>query len=84
MNIALTFDDGYQNNFKNAIGQLKKIAFLLGSSKILFQVSTNAKMYGFLQEVASPKESWLIGYLPFEDSIDLNELEFTYADLDIF
>lgn len=73
-----------KSDFKNAIGQLKKLAFLMGCNEILFQVSTNSKMYEFLQEIANPKESWLVGYLPFEDSIDMNQLEFTYADLDTF
>lgn len=70
-------------NFKKAISKLKKIAFFLGVNEILFQVLEDSKEFQFLSKLEKGKLSWLIGYLPF-DTINLNDIEFNYADLDTF
>ena len=70
-------------NFKKALRKLKTIAFFLGITEILFQVLIDSKEYQLLSKLQTPKESWLVGYLPFQ-SINLEEFEFNYADLDTF
>ena len=77
------FTSTTDENFKKAITKLKKIAFFLGINEILFQVLIDSKEYQLLSQIETPKDSWLIGYLPFE-TINLDDLEFNYADLDTF
>ena len=50
---------------------------------ILFQVSPNSSMSTVLKTITEPQQSWLVGYLPFEE-LDITEFEFTFADLDTF
>ncbi len=77
------FTSDTDENFKKAIRKLKKIAFYLGINEILFQVLIDCTENQFLSKLETAKPSWLIGYLPFED-INLDDLEFNYADLDTF
>jgi hypothetical protein len=72
-----------EEQFKKAIETLKMICSRLGINEILFQVSPNTTMASVLKTVTEPQQSWLVGFLPFEE-IDLNEFEFTFADLDTF
>lgn len=77
------FTSDSHENFKKAIRKLKKIALCLGINEILFQVLIDSKEYQLLSKVETAKPSWLVGYLPF-DTINLDDLEFNYADLDTF
>jgi hypothetical protein len=70
-------------HFKKAMESLKIICKKLGINEILFQVSPNSSMSTALKTITEPQQSWLVGYLPFED-MDITEFEFTFADLDTF
>lgn len=77
------FSSNSEEEFKKAIKKLKKIASLLGINEILFQVLADSKEHHLLSKITEAKPSWLIGYLPFE-SINIDNFEFNYADLDTF
>jgi len=66
-----------------ALITLTKIANKLGVNEILFQCSENSMMFNGLHLHAKPLPSWKIGYLLF-DEIDINNFEFTFANLDTF
>lgn len=69
---------------QKALKKLKRKALLLGFSEILFQVDSNSEINSQLRVLYSPKQSWLVGYLPFKESINFNNFIFSYADLDTF
>jgi GNAT superfamily N-acetyltransferase len=69
---------------QKALKKLKRKAFFLGITELLFQVDQHSIMATQLQTVVQPKESWLVGYLDFDPQIDLKEFIFTYSDLDTF
>ncbi len=71
------------DQFSKAITSLKMICKKLGINEILFQVSPNSNMSTALKTITEPQQSWLVGYLPFEE-LDITEFEFTFADLDTF
>ncbi|MFK7750516.1 MAG: GNAT family N-acetyltransferase [Kordia sp.] len=69
---------------QKALKKLKRKAFFLGITELLFQVDQDATMAKQLQTITQPKESWLVGYLDFDPEIDLKDFIFTYSDLDTF
>lgn len=69
---------------QKAIKKLKKRAFLLGITELLFQLDTNSTMSKQLKTIIEPKTSWLVGYLDFDSEINLKDFIFTYSDLDTF
>ena len=73
-----------ENSFQKAIQKLKRKAFFLGINEILFQVDPASKMASQLRSIASPKKSWLLGYLDFDPEIDIQDFMFSYSDLDTF
>ena len=72
-----------QKKIELALKKLKRIAILLGINEILFQVVIDSNEYKILKKIKASKPSWLIGYLPFE-SLNIEDFEFNYADLDTF
>jgi len=84
-NMEIGFSDiSCFTDFKKAIEKLKRIAFVIGVNEILFQVVSNSKTSKYLTKITYSKESWLIGHLPFDDTIDINNFNFNLADLDTF
>jgi|GEM_PF-2033760 len=77
---------GYNNveNLPGAIDKLKRLAAKCGINEILFQVDPTTKQFDGLTSISEGKPSWLIGYLPFDDSLDISKFGFNYADLDTF
>lgn len=69
---------------QKAIKIVKRKAFFLGITELLFQVDKDSVMAAQLQTIVEPKESWLVGYLDFDPTINLKEFIFTYSDLDTF
>lgn len=69
---------------EKALKKLKRKAFFLGITQLLFQVDKNSIMAAQLSTITKPKESWLVGYLDFDPTINLKEFIFTYSDLDTF
>lgn len=70
--------------FKKAIKKLKRKARFLGITELLFQVDTNSKMITYLNTISQPQQSWLVGYLDFDPSVNLSDFSFSYLDLDTF
>jgi len=69
---------------QKAIKKLKRKAFFLGITEFLFQVDPTSTIVSQLQTIETPKESWCVGYLPFDSEIDLKDFIFTYSDSDTF
>ncbi|MDN3664289.1 GNAT family N-acetyltransferase [Algibacter miyuki] len=69
---------------QKAIKKLKRKAFLLGITELLFQVDPKSVIASQLKTIVNPKKSWLVGYLDFAPNINLNNFTFTYSDLDTF
>jgi hypothetical protein len=67
-----------------AIQKLKSLSFRLGISELLFQVFPNSEMSRYLSPLSQPKTSWLIGYLPLNEAIEIAGIEFSFADLDTY
>lgn len=83
---ALLVGDIEISNHKldNVLSALKKVAFYLGCSKIVFMASPDTALDIFLRTNLSPKEGLPIGYLDLSSGIDLSLLKFCYADFDTF
>jgi hypothetical protein len=82
MQIGFFTFDNYKK-LEVAIEKLKEVGQKLGVNEILFQVSENSEMYQGLKKITSPKTSWTIGYLTFEE-MDLSHFEFAFSNLDTF
>ena len=67
-----------------AIRQLKSMASKIGISELLFQLDPNSKAFQIMKQQFPSYDSWMIGYLPFDPKIDIQEFCFNYADLDTF
>lgn len=70
--------------FKKAIARFKLKAFCLGIPEILFQVDNQSNMYTYLKTIGTAKPSWLLGYLNFDENVNLNEYLFSYINIDTF
>jgi hypothetical protein len=66
------------------ISKLKELARKLGLNKLVIQASPRSPLNQTLQKRYQASESWLIGYKNFNSNFPLNELQFTYGDLDTF
>ena len=73
-----------KTDLEKAIKKLKRKAFFLGIPEILFQVTPIANISKQLTTLVAPKESWHVGYLPFDNNIKLKDFIFTYSDSDTF
>ena len=78
------FDFDSEENFKIGIEKLKVITSKMGFNEILFQVDSLSNQYDTLLKISPPEPSWLLGYLPFDEMIDITAFRFNFADLDTF
>lgn len=83
LQVGLCYADS-EVSLQKAIEKLKRKAFYLGIPEILFQVDPKSKLSKQLTTIVLPKESWHVGYLPFDSKIDLKDFIFTYAAVDTF
>jgi len=83
MNIGLVQAPS-ETSLKKATRKLRRIAFFLGIKELLFQIDSATPVASYLTKIVVPKKSWLIGYLDFDPTINLEEFLFTYADLDTY
>ena len=78
------FDFDTEQNLVIALEKLKELINRLGMNEILFQVDPSSKQYKVLSRIEKGLPSWLIGYLPFENNLDLDSFGFNFSDLDTF
>jgi hypothetical protein len=63
---------------------IKKLAFMLGCNRIIFNLSSNHWLYAILNKTLTPTESLPIGFYKIDTSIDFSEIQFSGADYDTF
>jgi hypothetical protein len=78
------FDFDTEENLKTAVTSLKELTAKIGLNEILFQTDKNSTQFSVLEKFETPLPSWLIGYIPFEEYLNLNSFGFNFADLDTF
>jgi hypothetical protein len=67
------------------IKALKRIAFALGCSEILFITSTGSTAFQFLNKVIEPQSGFTVGFHNLTDEDwDFEKIKFDYCDIDIF
>ncbi len=67
-----------------AITKIKRKAFLLGINEILFQLHPKSSMTQYIEKYITPKSSWLVGYLLFDNTICIDNFRFNYSNLDTY
>ena len=78
------FDAQNAEQLKGALKMLKSLCSKMGVSEILFQSFPNTKQANLLKQFIEPQESWIIGYFPFDNSFDINQLRINFGDFDTF
>jgi len=71
-------------NLLETINDLKALAKQLGLNKVVIQTSPNTMLNNTLKKHFQSIDSWLIGYKNFYSKLPLDQLQFTYGDLDTF
>jgi hypothetical protein len=71
-------------NFDELINKLKKICKRLGLPKIFFQTSPGTQLHSLFAERFKSSPSFPVIFKNLETRIPLNEIKFTFADIDIF
>jgi Acetyltransferase (GNAT) domain len=65
--------------------QLRRLATILGCSKIVFITGCNSKLFAFLQPQIHPADAFPVGFLNLTGRrIDFEKIGFEYCDIDIF
>lgn len=73
-----------QDKVEQWLLQIKKLAFWLGCSKIIFPVGKETSWDILLNDKASCKEGIYIGYLDLRSGLPLEKFKFVFADFDTF
>jgi hypothetical protein len=71
-------------NFDELINRLKKISKRLGLSKIFFQTSPGTRLHSLFAKRFESSPSFPVLFKNLGTGIPLNEIKFTFADIDIF
>jgi len=71
-------------NFDELINKLKKISKRLGLSRIFFQTSPGTQLHSLFAQRFESSQSFPVLFQNFGADISLNEIKFTFADIDIF
>ena len=81
----MDIEDCSKDEFHEILSKLKRICFILGIPHLRFNVSGNSKFMNYLNEVTQDDpRKYAIGYLVFDDEIDMKKVAFTLADNDTF
>jgi len=75
---------GFEDDFDRVIKGLIKLAKKLGLRKLQFQVSPDAKLYVLLKKYNEPIPAFPVIIKDLGSGVDLEGLELTFADIDIF
>lgn len=73
-----------KDDFDNVMSTLKKIVKFLGITSISFQVSPGTTAYKLFSQKYKPEASFPVILLNLGIDIPLNNVKFTFADIDIF
>lgn len=72
------------NQLKKMVQRLKWIAFLVGTHKMFFHFSPRLPINAWMEKLCPKTQSWPICFKDYTTGLPLEELNFTYADLDNF
>jgi GNAT superfamily N-acetyltransferase len=70
--------------FEKVIRRLKQIAFRSGASQVVFQVSPASAVNRLLSSLYPSMPSFPVLFQVFDASIDITQIKFSFADIDIF
>jgi hypothetical protein len=70
--------------FEKVIRKLKQIAFRSGASQVIFQVSPAGSLNRLLSSMHRYTPSFPVLFQVFDTSIDISQIKFSFADIDIF
>lgn len=73
-----------ESDLVDGINTLKLITNKLGLNEILFQVTPGTAIEQALSKHFPSFESWKVGYILFDKSLDIKRLQGNYGDLDTF
>ena len=79
--------DGFIKNEKylqNDLKKLKRLAFLVGSKKVVFQVNQNHPLMNLFKPIIATIQGLPIIYFNISKKLDPHQLCLTYADIDTF
>jgi hypothetical protein len=72
------------NDLKRVIFRLKVLCFFGGINRIAFYVSPDTKLDRDLSKIAKPNKGLPVGFLSFDDGVDMSKLKFCYLDMDTY
>jgi hypothetical protein len=72
------------NTGEEVIKQMKRLAFWLGCTKVIFAVGKETAWDVLLKQSATCKEGAYVGYLDLQSGLPLGDFKFVMADMDIF
>ncbi|MFA6085042.1 GNAT family N-acetyltransferase [Mucilaginibacter sp.] len=76
--------NGFDNDFDKVIKTLTQLAKKLGLQKLQFQASPYTKLYALLKKRSEPIPAFPVLIKDLGLGTDLTNIEFTFADIDIF
>ena len=71
-------------SFEKAISKLRKLCKTAGIPEIIFHMDPNDPKTNYLKKISTPLPSWRIGYLKFNDAVNLDDFCFEACNLDTF
>ena len=75
---------GEAQHFHLLMNTIKKIAKLLGISRIFFHASPGTRLHTLFEKWYKAEASFPVIFLELEASVPLEKIKFTFADIDIF
>lgn len=72
------------DQMEQALSELQTMARKLGLTRILFQTAPGSPLNKWLEQHYQGFDSWLVGYLDFDENIPFKDWEMRYGDLDTF
>lgn len=71
-------------SFQLAISKLRKLCQSVGIPEIIFHMDPNDPNTDYLKKISTQLPSWRVGYLKFNDSVNLDDFCFEACNLDTF
>lgn len=78
------FQSDSVDSLKKALSELSSLAKRVGIQEIQFHVSKNSIQDKQLGQIFEANESWSLGFLDFDQTIDYQKLKLNYGDHDTF